>query len=199
MGFISKHTGFRRFRIAHLEVARGNAKLHCLNTPVPTPDGMKVWKDIQVGSRLYDRSGNICRVIGKTPIHSPQMYEITFSDGEKLKVSDKHLWFTQDKTERTREARHRGRKPRKTKTLKLSYESIRDAKTIADSLFVRGSEGGRSETNHSVTNTLPIKGEKKTLPLDPYIFGYWLGNGHSFDGRVTICIVTGKQIGRAHV
>lgn len=185
MGFKNKATGFRRFRTSHLEVARGNAKLHPLDTLVPTPDGIKIWKDIEVGSRLYDRSGNICTVIGKTPIYSPQLYEITFSDGSKIKASDKHLWFTKTKVERTRETRHFGRKLRKTKTLNTSYESVRTTEDIFKTINIGGSRGGKVEVNHSVSNTLPIIGEKKNLPIDPYVFGYWLGNGTTGLGSIT--------------
>ena len=46
MGFKMRDTKFRRFRVAHLEVARGNAKRHDLETPVPTPEGRKLWKEI---------------------------------------------------------------------------------------------------------------------------------------------------------
>lgn len=184
MGFIDRRTGERRFRTAHVEIARGNGKLHSLDTKVPTPDGMKLWEEIEVGSRLYDRSGNTCNVVGKTPIHSPQMYEIEFSDGLKLKVSDKHLWYTQSKIERSRESRHNKRPPTYPSAKKV-YETVRDTETIAASLEVGGRYGGNIERNHSILNTKPIVGEKKNLPIDPYVFGYWLGNGSTGDGRVT--------------
>ena len=132
MGFKMKDTGFRRFRVVHLEVARGNAKAEYINTIVPTPEGPKRWGDIDVGSKLYDRKGNVCSVVAKNAVHFPQAYEIEFSDGEKTICSDKHLWFTQSKTERTRQRRHKGRELRQTKTLNTTYESVRETKDIAN-------------------------------------------------------------------
>lgn len=182
MGFISRKTGFRRFRIAHVECARGNSKAHCLKTRVPTPDGMKLWEEIEVGSRLYDRLGGICTVTGKTPIHFPQAYEVEFSDGEKVICSDEHLWFTSTKNERSRKRRHGNRALRKTSQNNYTYESVRSTKEISRSLTA----GIKiQERNHSVANTLPVKGEKKKLVVDPYVFGYWLGNGTAKSGQVS--------------
>lgn len=178
MGFKNKTTKFRRFRIAHLEVARGNAKAFCTASKVVTPDGVKFWGDIKIGSRLYDRSGNICRVIGKNEVHYPQAYEIEFSDGEKLICSDQHLWFTSSKTERVRQKRHRGRNLRRTKTLNTNYESVRTTEEIAKSIRVG------EESNHAIFNTAPIKGRKSKLPINPYLLGYWLGNGDSMGSKL---------------
>lgn len=183
MGFIHRDTKFRRFRIGHIDIGRANAKAFHILTKVPTPDGMKLWKDIKIGSRLYDRSGNVCKVIGKNAVHYPQAYQIEFSDGEKIVCSDKHLWFTSTKVERVRNKRHASKKSlRQIKTLKKFYESVRTTEEIAGSL-----KAGIKikESNHSVANTKPVIGEKQRLPVDPYVLGYWLGNGSKSSARIS--------------
>lgn len=175
-GFRHKVSGFRRFRVMHLEIARGNAKMHYTKSKVPTPDGMKLWEEIGIGSRLYDRLGGICRVTGKTKIKYPQAYEIKFSDGTKDICGEDHLWFTSTKRERSNKKRHEGKILRKTYRNNTTYERVRTTKEIARTLTC----GIKTkERNHSVKNTLPVIGEKKHLLISPYVLGYWLGNGSS--------------------
>lgn len=40
-------------------------------------------------------------------------------------------------------------------------------------------QGKRKDLNHCIPNTLPVKFEKKELPIHPFVLGYWLGNGMS--------------------
>ena len=159
MGFIVKETGFRRFRLVHCEIGRGNAKAHWIETDVITPDGIKKWKEIDIGSRLYDRNGNICNVVNKNEVHYPDAYEITFSNGTKTICSDQHLWITESKKERDR----------RQGNSKLPWESAKTTLEIARTLDYGGMR------NHSIRISQPVKGEKKIS--HPYFWGYWIGNG----------------------
>ena len=70
---------------------------------VPTPDGWKKVKDVQVGSFLFDRLGNPTRVIGKFPQPKPlDSYKIETRDGRIVYSSLDHLWtYYEGKTKRT--------------------------------------------------------------------------------------------------
>lgn len=93
-GFINKRTKKRRFRSAYVAVPRGNGKAHCVESKVPTPEGLKKWGEIGIGSRLYASDGSICRVVGKTPITKQRVYEVRFSGGTIVRCSGEHEWIT---------------------------------------------------------------------------------------------------------
>lgn len=177
MGFISRKTGFRRFRIAHVECARGNSKAFHVLTKVPTPDGIKLWGDIGIGSRLFDRNGRVCRVIGKTPIHRPPAREISFSDGTKIITSHEHLWFTEDVKERDRAFAGSS----------LPHESVKTTDEIRDTL--KYSDGSN---NHAVRVSSPVGGYRR---MDyPYFWGYWIGNGALADSRIAASIKDSRKV-----
>lgn len=120
--FYWKETGKRRFKTAHLEIGRGNGKAQCLETLIPTPGyGLIEIKFLGVGDEIYDRYGNICKIIGETPIHIPEQYVVKFSNGEIVKASADHLWFTSSTAERL------------LQTEDTNYESIRSTKDIYES------------------------------------------------------------------
>ena len=163
MGWMSHETGFRKYRTAHIEIARGNGKAHPLDEIVPTPQGIKEWRDIEVGSELYARDGSVCKVIGKTPVQKYKVYKVKFSDNTVVKCSSGHLWFTSDKDQRGKKPTHSG------------YESVVSALDIKESLKLRG------ETNHSVGNASPTAASRSWTDskISPYFVGHWLGNDMS--------------------
>lgn len=160
-GFKIKETGFRRFRIAHIEVARGNAKALCLDTDVPTPDrGLIKFGELKIGDSLYGPDGEICKVVGKNQTHFPRSFRLHFSDGVSVDCSDQHLWDTSTKAER-----RQGKKS--TKTTQEIFNTIRVGKG----------------SNHSIENSKAILGSRADCQL-PYVLGCWLGYGNSGLGRL---------------
>jgi phage terminase large subunit-like protein len=143
MGWQDSLTGFRRFRMAHIEIPRGHGKAHPVTEKVPTPEGIKEWGQIEVGSALYARDGSICRVVSKTPIEKFRVYIVKLSDGTEIKCSSGHLWYTSDKTERERKSRHK-QSPPERKDANLQYETVRNTLQIRESLKKRG------EINHAI-------------------------------------------------
>jgi thioredoxin reductase len=59
-------------------------------------------------------------------------------------------------------------------------EAVRTTKQIAETLHA---SGGRA--NHAVTNTGALQLPHAVLPLDPYLLGYWLGDGSRGTGNIT--------------
>lgn len=171
-----------RFRVAHVEVPRGQGKALCLDTDVPTPDrGLIKFGELKVGDSLYSSNGEVCRIIGKNEIHYPEAYRITLSDGTTVDCSDNHLWVTSNKSEREREDRHKKYLPIR-KDADLRYSSVRSTKEIFDTLQL--STRGVQETNHSIKVSPAVKGTRGDCQL-PYVLGYWLGDGHSRLGDFT--------------
>lgn len=180
LGFkFRSNTSWPKYRTLHTEIPRGCAKPFSLDTEVPTPTGIKKWKDIEVGSELFDRNGDVCRVVRKNKIFkNTQTQKIIFSDGTEIITGLDHEWFTSDKIERERLFNHTKRPPKYLSAIK-KYESVRTTEEIKKTL-----KKGK-ENNHSVRVCSPIKGVKKELPIPPYFLGFWLGDGSKGASRVT--------------
>lgn len=70
----------------------GHGKSVHYNTVIPTPDGRKIAGDIQVGDKLFDEVGNPTEVIEIHSSNDTKHYEITFKNGESIRVAGNHLW-----------------------------------------------------------------------------------------------------------
>lgn len=145
----------------------GLGKQLCLNTEVPTPNGFVKLIDIKEGDQLFDENGNICTVTKLHPINiSPESYRVTFDDGTIIDACADHQWLTY-----TRSDRCYG----KTPTVKTTREISKTLK------FKNGKIPG---SNHSIPCTAPVNYPKKELPLDPYLFGLWLGDGDKYNATI---------------
>lgn len=162
MGFVMRDSGFRRFRVAHVEIARGNAKALCLNTDVPTPDkGLVKFGTLKIGDLLYASDGSVCSITGRNATHTPKSYRVHFSDGTFVDCSDKHLWTTSSKKERSD-----------------GLSSPKYTDDIAKSVKIG------KESNHSIEVCKAVTGTREDCQL-AYVLGYWLGDGNSYTGRFT--------------
>ncbi len=174
--------GKRRYKSAHLEVARGNGKALCLETPIPTPTGMKRLGDLSVGDKVFGRDGRVCTIINETPIHTPSQYKVTLANGLEILASGNHEWYTTTQTERDRKARHDKRDPRKQKNVSYVYESIR----TTDEIFETQTVCSRKDSNHHIKITKPVQQSYfGDLLVKPWALGYWLGNGTTGRGSST--------------
>lgn len=71
----------------------GTGKALRMSEPIPTPDGFKLMKDIQVGDYVYDKDGIPTKVIGVYPQGEIETYKITFNDHRTAICCDDHLWL----------------------------------------------------------------------------------------------------------
>jgi hypothetical protein len=141
-----------------------------LDTPVPTPDGWTTMGEIQVGDQVFDERGYVCTVTDAHPVvHDLHCYELTFSDASTIVASGRHRWATYDK--RARRARGEGRP--------YALE-VRTTEEIADTVRV-----GR-EANHSIPVTQALQLLNVPCLLDPWVLGYWLGNGSKAEPYLTM-------------
>ena len=175
-----REDGWRRFRTAYIEEGKGNGKALALETPIPTPSGWTTMGDIQAGDELYDDEGRVCRVTQAHPVSTDRdCYRITFDDGEEIVSSAEHIWRT--------EMRHGGALGFGIKGVPKSEwgswkKGLRTTEEISRSL--RYANGKYQSANHSVEIAGPLRGPDLDLPLDPYVLGFWLGDGDSPSTRI---------------
>lgn len=147
---------------------RGGGKRLALDTKVPTPDGWTTIGEIKKGDQLFDETGAVYTVLKAHSIESePDAYKVVFSDGEEIEADAEHLWYTEARLPRGGRKRHARRHP-----------GVRTTVQIRDSLTTYQA----GEWNHSIPNARALQLPDVDLPLDPYVFGAWLGDGASTGG-----------------
>lgn len=125
-----------------------------LDTPVRTPTGWTTIGDVHVGDYVLDSAGQPVRVTRETEvITDATCSEVLFSDGERIVASEGHGW--------TGEVKRGG-----------EYRSV--------TMNTRELRQFTSRTWEHKAFRLPIvaiHGDPVDLPIDPYVFGFWLGCG----------------------
>jgi hypothetical protein len=192
--------------------ASEGGKLLDLATEVATPSGWATVGELKIGDKIFGQDGKLYDILDLSPInYEPKSYELTFDNGEKVIACADHLWKTFNRDERVqatrlspefralRRSKRRSRaiaNPNRTpsqiegiiranKTRTHNYKpiptgTVRTTQEIFDTLRV-----STGHINHSIRLTKPLELEAKELPIDPYLLGAWLGDGHSNAGRLT--------------
>jgi len=75
----------------------GSGKALALDTPIPTPQGLRRMGDLRVGDHVFGVDGRPTRIVGATEVMEGRpCYEVVFSDGERIVADANHLWVTRD-------------------------------------------------------------------------------------------------------
>lgn len=186
VGFYLKGTDERRFKEAFIFVPRKNGKAVSLDTEIPTPDGWKLMKDIHVGDYVFGQDGQPSRVLYESEIFHKPMFEVAFDDGTKIKASADHIWTVQTKDSRRTAGRVIKRINGSKQNLRKS-DGWYDLTTI-DMLndFKRERADGKGiEYKYRAPICKAVNYPNKTLPVDAYTLGVWLGDGSKTDTIIT--------------
>jgi phage terminase large subunit-like protein len=158
----------RQYTSAYIEIPKKNGKELNLNTPIPTPDGFSTMGDIHVGDAVFDENGRVCHVVAKSEIdYSEQGYRIVFRDGEVIEAGENHQWYGEWR----------------------SNNKLISGVVTTEWLYKRSCAESRVK-DRKIDFRIPINGALETptaeLPIEPYLMGYWLGNGCATEARITI-------------
>ncbi len=153
--------------------SRQSGKALALDTPLPKPNGE--WTtigNVQVGDYLIDREGKPTKVNFVTDVmYDHDCYEIEFDNGEKIVADADHIWTVGSAKFGHRQGRENPRTHHEEREL--------TTKELFD---------GFENHCYYVNYHLPINNEDINLPIDPYILGVWLGDGHTANGRISTSI-----------
>lgn len=136
------------------------------STPILTKKGWKKHGDLQVGDYVLNDKGRFVKVLATSPEY-PCNCRVTFANGEQIDCHENHEWLVND--------RHKNR------------EIVTETKSMIDK--VRDDYGDNKTKNHfrfGLPIIEPITGEYKSLPVEPYCFGVWLGDGTNRNNCITI-------------
>ena len=122
-----------------------------LDTVIPTPDGFKTMGELNIGDTVYNALGEETKVIAKSEIKNIPCYEVKFRNGDTIVCDHEHRWFVKGTTGRLDEWQV------------LETKDLFGVKNLGYPIVIPITE--------------PVKMSEKELIIDPYILGYWLGNG----------------------
>lgn len=135
----------------------GSAKALALDTPIPTPNGWSKMGDLKVGDKVFDENGNPCNVTWVSSIwENRPVYRVRTDCGDEIIADKDHEW----------KIRLCG---------KSEFQAIRETWE-----FDRKRSKRPMITRAKALVLPPVE-----LPIDPYLLGVWLGDGHSAGLRIT--------------
>lgn len=178
----------RRFARASIWISKKNGKCLSLDTPIPTPDGWTTMGEIGAGDTVFSADGTQCKVIAAyQPRVDQDCYEVTFSNGEKIKCNGEHLWLT-TALQRQIGGHGKGKIGGGNKwTGSLGVQWIPTAVRSTTEIFATLDRGDGAR-NHSVALQKPLELPERQLLIDPYVLGVWLGDGHTDAARLTCSV-----------
>ncbi|NRA43492.1 MAG: phage terminase large subunit family protein [Oligoflexales bacterium] len=140
-----------------------------INTLIATPDGWTTMGELKVGDKIFDEKGNACEVTYVSPVMLHRdCYRVTFSDDSSVVADADHLWQV-----------GYAKWGRTDKKLTLTTEEMLPR-------FRSEKPGGKIRNHFSIPVAKPLELPEKELPIDPYVLGVWLGDGHNNSNKVTL-------------
>lgn len=136
-----------------------------LDTRIPTPAGWTTMGEIKAGDTVFDMHGAQVCVLGVSEIKNLDCYKVTFSNGDSVICDHEHRWIAAVGGNESSKARKSGVWP--------VYEAaeLAERKRAGESIVIPVNP--KLDTPHA------------NLPIDPWLLGYWLGNGNSYNPSLT--------------
>ena len=200
----------------------GSGKAVELSTKINTLDrGQQTMETLQVGDRVFGSDGLPTNVVAKSEVFTPDVaYRVTFNTGESFICDARHEWITLTSKERGKilscseewRAKRRASRPSRAKenpskgklqseaaklsnsTREYTYDeppkaTARTTQEIFETLTI-----GKGKKNHSVEVMKASVLPDANLPIDPYTFGVWLGDGDKYYGKIAKGVDDIKEI-----
>ncbi|MCX7592755.1 MAG: AAA family ATPase [Fischerella sp.] len=150
----------------------GVGKAQPLDSKILTPSGWKTMGEMEVGSKVLTPSGRIATVVGIFPQGIKDVFKITFADGRTAESCKEHLWTIY------------GNFGEKYKT-KSNYTR----KALSTSVMSLNDIIDKTKSNKTFKMRIPviannITGTEQALPIDPWLFGFLLGDGSFSETKI---------------
>lgn len=128
--------------------------------------------ELAVGDIVFDEQGQQCHVVGLSEIDdTEQCYRITFRDGSEIDAGARHVWNVETTCGK------RSKREMTTEEIFLRTQKYRSGVS---------SVAQKRKSVVRIHVTRPLQTRDAELPVDPYVYGYWLGNGHSTKTELTV-------------
>ncbi len=177
---------------------RGAGKALWNEELIPTPAGWKCMGDLVEGDEVFDHAGNPTSVRGVFPQGEVECSRVSFTDGTSIVASNDHLWTVFRKKNHnwyTNQHDTRDFDPHWwawTRSQESVHPYTRNGKTVSrrNSQVITNAGAETVPTTELIAGhtRIPVAGALKLshvdLPIDPYVFGAWLGDGTTGSGHM---------------
>lgn len=172
--------GLGRRELGVIVAPMGVGKAQPLNSLVLTPLGYKKMGEVEVGDTVIGGDGKPHKVIGTFPQEGLRpVYKVYFSNGEVVECDIDHLWNVNTYYQRTRKTYVRG-SGRKQCVRKFNPDYTFKTWSLRD-MIERGITkeflNGKKTSVFKVPCVSPIHFESQHTDVDPYLAGYYIGDG----------------------
>lgn len=172
----------------------GPGKLESVSTVIETPIGERRWGDLKPGDEVFAEDGSVTKIVRTFPHGVQPIFRVTFDDGSFARVGADHLWKVRGRTERRHlKLRRSGRWTERTEANILAQAKFitpEDGYSVLTTMQIV--ERGVMTINRSAPAKqfeIPTQGAvqfpRAEQPLDPYLAGVWIGDGHVRSPRYT--------------
>ncbi|HOY83215.1 MAG TPA: LAGLIDADG family homing endonuclease [Rhodoglobus sp.] len=153
----------------------GVGKDLALETPILTATrGWQTMGSVEAGDFVFSESGQPIMVVAKSEVFNNPSFRVVFDDGSDIVCSGTHEWATLTAASRKNWATGDWRE-------NWGYSEVFTTAEIAETLRTPGT----MIANHVVPIAEALQFPETDLPLDPYVFGAWLGDGTSANATMT--------------
>ena len=159
-----KPDGYRQFNTAYIEIPKKQGKQLFVKTPIPTPSGWSTMGDLEVGDQVIGTDGKPCTVVAKSEVDTKEdAYRLTFRDGSQIIAGARHQWMVDYIYGKT--------KP----DVIMTSEEIYAKQEAIHEHYGDTADGLRSCIRIRMPEAMDLP--EADLPVDPYLYGIWLGDG----------------------
>lgn len=162
----------------------GLGKAEVVDNRLFTPTGRKRIGDVSIGDEVIGSSGMPCKITGVFPQGNKPVYRITFSDGYSIECADEHLWTvftTLGDTPVTLTVNDMLDEHKKIKHNVVGHNS---GKEYEYKTYYKNPNG---DSHWQIPLVQPIQFTRnEQLPIEPYLFGALLGDGHFMKHQVDV-------------
>jgi superfamily II DNA or RNA helicase len=138
----------------------GCGKGHPLDTKIYTPDGVTTIGELHIGDKVIGSDGKACTVTGIFDRGVLPTYKVTFSDDTSILCDGDHIWAVQHY---------------KKRQVDPEYWVNKTTSELLNSRLKK-EDGGNM---WFIPLVAPVEFEEKSVPVDSYFLGAYLGDGHT--------------------
>lgn len=170
------HKGGFMYRQGIRRLSKGSGKASDLRHKILTTDGWKTIGTLREGDYVFHPSGEPTRVTQLHPVGQWDTWEVEISDGTVLTTSGEHLFTVEEFV---------GSRRRKRRT--LDVRAMAREGLVFERPLTKGSTKATKAGvgKFALPETEPLEFPKRDLPVDPWVLGYWLGDGSTGNGQIT--------------
>jgi len=152
----------------------GTGKAQPCDLIIPTPNGPRRFGDLKPGDHVFGADGRQAKVLAVHPQGVKEIFEVAFNDGSSTLCCGDHLWTVMGRD---------GRRIDRPGGPSLEWIVISTNELIRRGL--KRNNGAYEARQWEIPLHGPVEFAERSLPIDPYIAGLWLGDGRD-DGRITV-------------